>query len=77
LVDIVQFTTLCRLRDGCRDSEPVCALRRQVAPERLRGHPALRREARRAWQCKPRLARCKALHAAYANGLPRKATEGL
>ena len=45
--DIARLTPLCRFRDCQHAGEPGCAVREQVAPERLRNYQKLLREAQR------------------------------
>jgi ribosome biogenesis GTPase / thiamine phosphate phosphatase len=45
--DIVRLAETCRFRDCRHADEPGCAVRAQVAPERLRNYHKLLREARR------------------------------
>lgn len=45
--DIAQLATQCRFRDCLHDSEPGCAVRGTVSPERLANYRKLLREARR------------------------------
>jgi ribosome biogenesis GTPase len=46
-VDIAQFAAKCRFRDCRHEQEPGCAVRAQVAPQRLRSYQKLLREAQR------------------------------
>ena len=45
--DVAQWAARCRFRDCRHQSEPGCAVREAVAPERLRNFQKLQREARR------------------------------
>mgnify|MGYP002149032646 CR=1 FL=1 len=45
--DVVAFVERCRFRDCQHGEEPGCAVRVQVAPERLRNYHKLLRESRR------------------------------
>ena len=48
--DIARLASHCRFRDCSHDSEPGCAVREAISPERLRGFGKLLREARRDTQ---------------------------
>ena len=45
--DVAQWAARCRFRDCRHQAEPGCAVRQEVAPERLRNFQKLQREARR------------------------------
>ena len=45
--DVAQWAARCRFRDCRHQAEPGCAVREEVAPERLRNFQKLQREARR------------------------------
>ena len=75
-VDIAQFAARCRFRDCRHEQEPGCAVREQVAPQRLRSYQKLLREAQRdtlsALQRKQQVALWKARSRAARSRSPGK-----